>query len=165
MPCFFKLKPIAKQSFGVGAALHGSATLFLSVMGVMTSPTVQAQVVRHATIAPRTGVVHSRTVIVDRGRPGWWRGHPEFSQYHGPRHGHYFAPGYGYYPIPHRHVHSVWIVGGMLPLSMRHYVVVNPVGYGLSPAPAGHVWCYAGTNFVLISRNTGIIIQSVAGGW
>jgi Ni/Co efflux regulator RcnB len=57
------------------------------------------------------------------------------------------------------------IVGGTLPLSMRHYVVVNPVGYGLSPAPTGHIWCYAGTNFVLISRNTGVIIQSVAGGW
>ena len=165
MPRFFNPQSLTKHGVSVSAAFAGSATLFLSVMAIMASPAAEAQVVRHTTVAPRAGVVHSRTVIVDRGRPGWWRGHPGFVHYHGPRPGHYFAPGYGYYPIPPRHAHSVWIVGGTLPLSMRHYVVVNPVGYGLSPAPTGHIWCYAGTNFVLISRHTGVIIQSVAGGW
>ncbi|WP_394440606.1 RcnB family protein [Sphingobium naphthae] len=165
MPRFFNPQSFTKQGFRISAAFAGSATLFLFVMAIMASPAAEAQVVRHTTVTPRPGVSHSRTVIVDRGRPGWWRGHPGFVHYHGPRHGHYFAPGYGYYAIPPRHVHSVWIVGGTLPLSMRHYVVVNPIGYGLSPAPAGHIWCYAGTNFVLISRNTGVIIQSVVGGW
>nr|WP_246544085.1 RcnB family protein [Novosphingobium profundi] len=48
---------------------------------------------------------------------------------------------------------------------MRRYVVVNPAGYGLAPPPPGYGWYFAGTNFVLIRQSSGVIVQSVAGGW
>ena len=79
MPRFFNPQSLTKHGVSVSAAFAGSVTLFLSVMAIMASPAAEAQVVRHTTVAPRAGVVHSRTVIVDRGRPGWWRGHPDLS--------------------------------------------------------------------------------------
>lgn len=136
-----------------------------------------AQLVRHhevagphgyhsgTTVAGPRGVVHTGTTVVDRSRPGWWHGLSAFVGYSGARPGHYFAPGYGYYPIPHGYTRSVWVVGTPFPATMRRYVVINPVGYGLTPAPAGYGWYYAGTNFVLIALATGVIAQSVAGGW
>jgi len=125
----------------------------------------EAQVVRHTAVRTGNGAVHSRTVIVDRSRAGWWHGHPSFVHYHGPRAGYYFAPGHGYYAIPRAYVHTTWVVGHTLPVPMRRYVVINPVGFGLAPPPTGHGWFYAGTNFVLIRMSSGVIVQSVAGGW
>lgn len=108
---------------------------------------------------------HGTTVVVDRGRAGWWHGNPAFAAYVGPRGGYYYAPGYGYYAIPRGYARTTWVVGGTLPSTMRRYVVVNPAVYGLRLPPPGFGWYYAGTNFVLVSRSRGVIVQSVAGGW
>ncbi|WP_343698971.1 RcnB family protein [Caulobacter sp.] len=104
-------------------------------------------------------------VVVDRGQPGWWRGHPGFVSYVGPRPGYYYAPGYGYYAIPRGYTRTTWVVGATLPPMMRSYVVISPAVYGLAPAPVGCGWYYAGANIVLVRLSTGVIIQSVAGGW
>jgi hypothetical protein len=105
------------------------------------------------------------TVIVDRGRPGWWRGNPAFVGYAGPRPGYYYAPSYGYYRVPGAYYGRPFVAGVVLPPPIRRYVVVDPVGYGLRPAPVGYSWYYAGTSLVLASIATGVIAQSVAGGW
>lgn len=111
------------------------------------------------------GPARTRVVVVDRSRPGWWRGQPAFVGYVGPRRGYYFAPGYGYYVIPPRYVGRPFVAGVVLPVPMRTYVVVEPAMYGLAPAPAGYAWYYAGTGMVLAAISTGMIVQSVAGGW
>jgi Ni/Co efflux regulator RcnB len=103
--------------------------------------------------------------IIDRGRPGWWRGNPAFVGYSGVRRGYYFAPGYGYYAAPIGYGPAAWVVGVTLPRPMRRYVVVEPAAYGLAPPPPGQAWYYAGSNFVLVTRANGVIVQSVAGGW
>lgn len=156
---------ITLPKFRIGSVRASTGLLLLIAITTATGTPVKAQAVRHTTIISAPRMVQNRTVVVDRGRPGWWRGHPAFAYYHGPRHGYYFAPGFGYYPVAPRYVNVVWRVGGTLPVSMRNYVVLNPAGFGLAVAPAGHVWCYAGTNFVLIARTSGVIVQSVAGGW
>jgi hypothetical protein len=128
---------------------------------LLTSPAVS----RPATIAP--GQVHRvapRLVVVDRARPGWWRGRPEFTVYAGPRRGYYFAPGYGYY-LPPRGYGRAWVVGVTLPVPMRRYVVIEPRVYGLRVPPAGYRWYYAGDRIVLAALATGIILESVPGGW
>lgn len=107
----------------------------------------------------------SVTVVVDRSRPGWWRGDPRFGAYYGPRPGYYFAPGYGYYPMPRGYRAAGFVAGVMLPVPMRSYVVVEPAVYGLRLPPPGHRWYYAGNGFVLASVATGMIVQAIAGGW
>lgn len=113
---------------------------------------------------PSNGV-YRRTTVIDRGRPGWWYGQPGFEGYHGPRAGQWYAPGYGYYAAARVHHGTRWVVGGTLPASMRRYVVVSPAIYGLTPAAVGYGWFFAGTNIVLVRVSTGVIVQSVAGGW
>lgn len=108
---------------------------------------------------------YDRRVAIDRSRPGWWRGDPAFAGYVGPRPGYYFAPGYGYYIAPPGDAPPAWVVGIALPLPMRRYIVVEPTVYGLAPPPPGYGWYYAGTSFVLAQSATGVIVQSVAGGW
>ncbi|PNU05590.1 hypothetical protein A8V01_15630 [Novosphingobium guangzhouense] len=109
---------------------------------------------------------HGRTtVIIDRSRPGWWRGNTLFVAYTGPRAGYYFAPGYGYYAVPRAYFGRNFVVGAVVPLPMRSYVIVTPAIYGLRPAPPNYRWYYAGPNIVLAHVSTGVIIQSVAGGW
>lgn len=105
------------------------------------------------------------TVVIDRSRPGWWRGNPAFVGYIGPRPGYYFAPGYGYYPVPRGYTGRVFVVGTVVPPPMRTYVVVRPTVYGLRPPPPGYRWYYAGTSFVLAATSNGVIVQAVVGGW
>lgn len=107
----------------------------------------------------------SRVVVVDRTRPGWWRGRPDFVVYRGPRRGYYFAPGYGYYAPPRGYYGRHWVIGVVLPPPMRTYVVVDPVIYGLRVPPPGYRWYYAGDRIVLAVVATGVIVESVAGGW
>lgn len=120
---------------------------------------------RGTTVATPYGVAHTGTTVVDRGQPGWWHGNTAFVGYAGLRPGYYFAPGYGYYAVPHGYAHATWVVGAPFPVTMRRYVVVQPAVYGLGPAPVGYGWYYAGSNFVLVALATGVIAQSVAGGW
>jgi Ni/Co efflux regulator RcnB len=124
-------------------------------------------VVHHGgtTVATPNGVYHAGHTTIDRGRSGWWHGQAGFVGYTGARAGYYFAPGYGYYAIPRGYTRTTWVVGATLPPVMRSYVVVQPTVYGLAPAPAGYGWYYAGTNLVLVSLATGVIAQSIAGGW
>ncbi len=104
-------------------------------------------------------------IIVDRGRPGWWRSQTDFVGYRGPRPGYAYAPGHGYYPIVYRPPGGVWVVGAHYPPTLRRYVVVTPARYGLPPAPPGHGWYYADTSFVLVTHSTGLVTRTVAGGW
>lgn len=116
-------------------------------------------------IAGRNGGIYRGAVVVDRSRAGWWRGHPGFVGYRGPRAGYYFAPGHGYYAVPRANLHTTWVVGHTLPVTMQRYVVINPLRFGLAPPPAGQRWFYAGPNFVLARSSSGVIVRSVAGGW
>ena len=106
-----------------------------------------------------------RVVVIDRTHRGWWRGRPDFVAYTGPRRGYYFAPGYGYYLPPRGFYSRRWAVGVALPAPMRRYVVVDPMIYGLRLPPAGYRWYYAGDRLVLAAVATGIIVESVLGGW
>lgn len=109
--------------------------------------------------------VRAPNVTVDRSRPGWWRGHPAFAGYTGPRAGFYFAPGYGYRPVSAANAAGVLLAGATLPPQMRSYVVLTPAAFGLAPAPSSYSWFFAGNSFVLASPATGVIVQSVPGGW
>ncbi|GEM_PF-2039891 len=104
-------------------------------------------------------------IIIDRSRPGWWRDNPAFVGYVGPRPGYYFAPGHGYYVVPPGYYGRPFVAGVVIPLPMRRYVVIQPALYGLAPPPPGYAWYYAGTSLVLAATTTGMIVQSVAGGW
>ena len=144
--------------------LAGCCTTILSPAGA------NAQAHHPAPAYSRTVVVkrepaNKQVVVIDRSRPGWWRGQPTFVGYTGPRRGYYFAPGYGYYAVPHGYVGRPFVAGVVLPVPMRTYVVVRPAIYGLAPAPAGYAWYYAGSGMVLAAIATGMIVQSVAGGW
>ncbi|WP_260927632.1 RcnB family protein [Novosphingobium sp. 9] len=111
------------------------------------------------------GRVPRGVVVVDRGHPGWWRGTPAFAAFYGPRPGYYYAPGYGYYPVPVGYAGRAFAVGVVLPMPMRSYVVVEPAAYGLAPAPMGYGWYFAGSSFVMASTAHGTIVRVVAGGW
>jgi|GEM_PF-3871716 len=163
--------------------------LTLGVAGGVVASPADAQVVRHREAAGPNGTVrqtgaagpngaiqrtnvttpngnvYRHTTVVDRGQPGWWHGHAAFVGYTGPRAGYYYAPGYGYYAIPVGYAHTTWVVGVTLPPPMRTYVVIQPADYGLPAPPPGYNWYYAGTNFVLVSVSSGVIVRSVSGGW
>lgn len=104
-------------------------------------------------------------MVVDRSSPGWWRGNPAFAAYAGARPAHYYAPGYGYYPVPRGYIGRPFVAGVVLPAAMRRYVVVQPAVYGLAVPAPGYGWYYAGSSFVLIDTDSGMIVQSVVGGW
>ncbi|MHA6719714.1 RcnB family protein [Sphingomonas sp. RS6] len=140
-----------------GARHAGVAAMLLTSSVAISQPAAAAPVQVYRAVP--------RVVVVDRTRPGWWRGRPEFTVYAGPRRGYYFAPGYGYY-LPPRGVYGrVWVAGVTLPPPMRRYVVVEPRVYGLRVPPAGYRWYYAGDRIVLAAIATGIILESVPGGW
>lgn len=156
------------------AVLAGAGTMFLPgtavLPGTANAQLVRSTTVRHNEATGRTVVIdrgpaRTRAVVVDRSRPGWWRGNPAFVGYAGPRAGYYFAPGHGYYAVPRGYYGRPFVAGAVIPVPMRRYVVVQPAMYGLAPAPVGYGWYYAGTSLVLASIATGVIVQSIAGGW
>ncbi len=174
MPLFTSAKT---PLFRLAASAASTAVTMVMVLAVSTSPANAQVAVRHSshdgrvvdhrstTVRTPNAVIRHSNTVVDRGRPGWWRGHSGFAGYAGPRRGHFFAPGHGYYPIPRGHSHTTWVVGRPYPSVMRRYVVIAPASYGLMPAPPGYGWYYGGANFVLVALSTGMIAQSVAGGW
>lgn len=88
-----------------------------------------------------------------------WRRIPPPRDYGGPRRGYYFAPGYGYYPVPARYWGYRWGVGVVVPVPMRRYVIVTPGAYGLAPPPPGFGWVYLDTRVALVRLNTGVIVR------
>jgi Ni/Co efflux regulator RcnB len=147
------------------AALAGLGTALIPPAIADAQVVARAPVYRDRTVVVHRGPVSTRAVVIDRGRPGWWRGNPVFVGYAGPRPGYYFAPGHGYYVIPPGYYGRPFVAGVVIPPPMRRYVVVQPALYGLAPPPPGYAWYYAGTSLVLAAVATGMIVQSVAGGW
>lgn len=93
----------------------------------------------------------------DRHDRDWWRGRPDFRDYRGARHGHWYAPGYGYYRVEPRYYGNSWRRGAYLPSSYHRYYVSDPYFYGLRPAPRGHRWVHADNDILLVALATGLI--------
>ena len=167
MKRFYTRRLAAVMLAGAGTALVLGTTMLPRAANAQAvrSTTVHQNAATGRTVVVDRGPVRTRAVVVDRSRPGWWRGNPAFVGYTGPRAGYYFAPGHGYYAVPRGYYGRPFVVGAVIPPPMRRYVVVQPVMYGLAPAPAGYGWYYAGTSLVLASVASGQITRSVAGGW
>jgi Ni/Co efflux regulator RcnB len=96
----------------------------------------------------------------DRGHPESWREREEWREFHGPRGGYWYAPGYGY--IRHNpHWRGYWRRGGYVPVPYRHYYVQDWGYYGLRPPPPGYRWVYADGNFVLMAIASGLIADVI----
>ncbi|MHA3790583.1 RcnB family protein [Sphingomonas sp. YL-JM2C] len=152
--------------------LHVPAAIWAVLMvGAVALPSSEAAAqYAHGAAAPANrgraaDQVRVTRVTVDRGRPGWWRGHAAFASYAGPRAGYFFAPGYGYHPVPAGYAAAAFRAGATLPPPMRSYVVVTPAAFGLAPPPPSYSWFFVGSNIVLASPATGVIVRSVPGGW
>ncbi|AHE56834.1 RcnB family protein [Sphingomonas sanxanigenens] len=115
---------------------------------------------RHRPPPPPPAVAHW-----DRHHVGWWRGHPWFAAYRGPRHGYYFAPGHGYYAVPRAYWGRHWTVGVVVPPPLRRYTVVDLRFYRLAVPPRGHTWIYLDTNIALIRISSGAIVRVVDHVW
>src|SRR5689334_21242030 len=114
--------------------------------------------------AHRDGVVtrgEHRELAYDRPRAESWRGRAEWREFHGPRPGYWYAPGYGYRPVGH----FGWRRGVYVPVAYRHYYVQDWGYYGLRPPPPGYRWIYADGNFVLMALATGLIADVIANGY
>lgn len=141
-----------------------SAALVVGLSAV--SPTAgHAQASRHDRPNRVERADRGRAVIMDRSRANWWRDHRLFSNYRGPRRGHFYAPGYGYYPVPKGYSGRSFVAGAVVPDEMRRFVVTDPAAFGVTPAPRGHAWIFAGNNIALMENATGVIVRSVPGGW
>jgi Ni/Co efflux regulator RcnB len=88
-----------------------------------------------------------------------WRAPPPAPFYRGPRPGHYYAPGYGYYAVPTGYYGRAWVVGAVVPVGLRRYYVPVPAVYGLPPAPIGYNWIFAGSRVVLVVGRTGVVVR------
>lgn len=102
-----------------------------------------------------------RDLRFDRARAESWRGRAEWREFHGERHGYWYAPGYGYRPVGH----FGWRRGAYVPVTYRHYYVQDWGYYGLRPPPPGYRWIYADGNFVLMALATGLIADLVIHGY
>ena len=91
--------------------------------------------------------------------PSWWRERRGFGAYDGRRAGYWFAPGWGYYRPDPRWYGFDWEVGVAVPFELRGYVLNDPYEYGLPPAPYGCEWIFLGNELVLISLESGQILQ------
>lgn len=100
----------------------------------------------------------------DRHRPETWRGREEWREFHGPRTGYWFAPGYGYYRVDPRWGHH-WRRGLYVPAPYRHFYVQDWGYYGLRPPPPGYRWVYLDGNFVLMAVATGLIADVILNGY
>ena len=163
---------LAGMLAAVPAMAHPQSVTVVRTVRVPARPVrvvVPRPVVAAPIAPPRHGAVvvkgNAGTVVIDRSYPRWWVGHTGFVAYVGPRPGYYYAPGYGYYRIPVGWVGRPFVVGVVLPAPLRRYPIVTPAIYGLRPAPVGYTWFYAGSSFVLASGTSGVIVQSVVGGW
>jgi Ni/Co efflux regulator RcnB len=95
-------------------------------------------------------------------RRDWWRGRPEWRGYTGPRPGYAFAPGYGYYRMDARiYATGGWRRGQYVPASLRTHYVRDPGFFGVRPAPRGYVWIWCGEDILLVSADTGLILDVV----
>lgn len=129
-----------------------AAMLALSCAAAQAEP--QAHRSRTTVVEGPRGNTASRTVHVDS-----WRRPPPPPEYRGPRHGHYYAPGYGYYAVPPTYLNRRWSVGAVVPVPLRRYVVVDLAPYRLPPAPAGLRWVYIGNRIALIRIDSGMIVR------
>ncbi|HET6971596.1 MAG TPA: RcnB family protein [Phenylobacterium sp.] len=98
----------------------------------------------------------------DRSRAETWRERAEWREFHGPRPGYWYAPGYGYHPVARGYG---WRRGAYVPSAYRHYYVSDYYYYGLRPPPPGYRWVYADGNFVLMALATGLIADVILNGY
>jgi Ni/Co efflux regulator RcnB len=99
-----------------------------------------------------------RELRYDRRHPDSWKGRPEWREYHGPRAGYWYAPGYGYHPLTPG---FVWKTGVYVPPAYRAWYVSDVAYYGLRPPPPGYRWVYADGHFVLMQTTTGLITELI----
>jgi Ni/Co efflux regulator RcnB len=109
---------------------------------------------RTTTVEGPRGNSASRSVTVER-----WHRPPPPRSYSGPRAGHYFAPGYGYYHVAPAYYRRRWVVGAAVPPVLRRYVVIDPAVYRLPPAPPHLRWIYVGNRIALVRTSDGVIVQ------
>lgn len=131
-----------------------------AVLLALVPAAASAQPAPHHRRPPPAAVAHW-----DRHHSGWWRGHPWFATYRGPRRGYYFAPGHGYYAVPRAYWGRHWAVGVVVPPPLRRYTVVDLRFYRLAAPPRGHIWVYLNNNIVLIRVSSGAIVRVVDHVW
>lgn len=70
----------------------------------------------------------------------------------------------GRYVRPHGYYAHTWRRGDRLPPAYRGsaYVIANPVGYHLRPAPRGYYWVRVDNNAVLAAVTTGVVLSVTA---
>ena len=102
-----------------------------------------------------------RDLRFDRDRAETWRDRAEWRDFHGPRPGYWYAPGWGYRPVSH----FGWRRGVYVPVAYRGFYVQDWGFYGLRPPPPGYRWIYADGNFVLMAMGTGLIADIVIHGF
>jgi Ni/Co efflux regulator RcnB len=95
----------------------------------------------------------------------WWRGRRGWEGYRGIRVGFFFAPGWGYYEIPHEYWGHRWYVGEYLPPFFWRYIINDYWNYGLEPPPPGCAWVWLNGNIALIDLGDGYIIDMAYDVW
>jgi Ni/Co efflux regulator RcnB len=98
----------------------------------------------------------------NRDNRNWWRGRSEFRGYAGRRAGYWYTPGRGYFRVDPRWYGYSWRIGGYVPWAFRDYYVEDPYLFGLPPAPYGYAYVYLDNNIVLMSLETGLIVQVIS---
>lgn len=109
---------------------------------------------RTTTVEGPRGNSASRSVTVER-----WHRPPPPRSYTGPRAGHFYAPGYGYYKVAPAYYRRRWAVGVSVPPELRRYVVIDPTIYRLPPAPRHLRWIYVGNRIALVRTGDGVIVR------
>jgi Ni/Co efflux regulator RcnB len=89
----------------------------------------------------------------------WWRGRAGWGGYHGIRAYFFFAPGFGYYEIPHEYWGEQWQVGEYLPEFFWRYQIEDWASYGLAPPPPGCAYVWLNGNIALIDLGDGYIVD------
>ena len=95
----------------------------------------------------------------EHGDRSWWRGKPQWRDYRGERHGFWYAPGYGYYPVDRALWRHAWRRGEYLPEAYRHRAVSDWAWFGVRPPPRGYAWVWAGRQIALVSQSSGLILD------
>jgi len=105
-----------------------------------------------------------RTAAWHRGRD-WWRGYAGFRGYNGRRVGFFFAPSYGYIPLPVVYQHRYWRAGEFLPRWFWRFEVRDFWTYGLPEPPYGCAWIWLNGNVALVDLSDGYILDMVYNVW